>query len=198
MNKMMKLTTCAIGGVALICGCGESNSDSRKTPPPTKSAPTTIAVGDVKINMDEVKAAIHTWQKDRWNADAIVKARQTNGKLKVDDLKVTAKYEDLQPVFDLMVADYVVYVNVIDAFADAANAGEAVSGLLKSFSIDDFIKMTKDVANVVDSAKSIKNKAGWKDAIPIGKDMITITALSSSMTNAGGILKSIFDQVMKK
>ncbi len=163
-----------------------------------KSETTELSVGDVNIDMEKIKAAIKTWQKDRWNADVIAKAKESKGKVSAADLKVQAQYKDLQPMFDLLVDDYVVYVNVLDSFVDASSVGEAVSQLMKAVSFDDMLKMAKDIGNIGASAKSIKDKAGWKDAVPIGKDMITFYALSASMTNASGILKSIFDQVVKK
>lgn len=200
MKNLVKMSVIAVGAAALFAGCGESGSTDRAPVPSgaAKPTPANVTVGNVNINMDEVRAAIKAWQKDRWNADAIVKARKANGKVRVDDLKVQAKYKDLQPMFDLLVADYVVYVNIIDSFADASNAGEAVAALVKSFSMDDLVKMTKDLGKAVDGAKAIKDKAGWKDALPIGKDMLTISALTASMTNAAGILKGILEKSLAK
>ena len=160
-----------------------------------------ISVGDVNIaniNMDDVVAAIRTWQKERWNSDKIGKTRKSKGRVEVDDLKISAHHKDLQPLLDIMVADYVLYVNILDSFVDAQTPQDAVAMLLKSLSLDDFLKMVKALAGTVDSAKSLKDNAGWKDLIPIGKDMVVITAVSASMTNASGILKGIYDQLMAK
>ena len=160
-----------------------------------------VSVGDVNIatiNMDDVVAAIKTWQKERWEADKIVAIRKSKGRVAVDDLKLSANYKGIQPLLDIMIADYIIYVNVLDSFVDAQTPKDAVAMLLKSLSMDDIVKMAKDFASAVDSAKSIKDNAGWRDVIPIGKDMVTIYAVSSSMTNASGILKGIFDKLMSK
>ena len=160
-----------------------------------------VSVGDVNIatiNMDDVVAAIKTWQKERWEADKIVAIRKSKGRVAVDDLKLSANYKGIQPLLDIMIADYIIYVNVLDSFVDAQTPKDAVAMLLKSLSMDDILKMAKDFTSAVDSAKSIKDNAGWKDVIPIGKDMVTIYAVSSSMTNASGILKGIFDKLMSK
>ena len=160
-----------------------------------------VSVGDVNIatiNMDDVVAAIKTWQKERWEADKIVAIRKSKGRVAVDDLKLSANYKGIQPLLDIMIADYIIYVNVLDSFVGAQTPKDAVAMLLKSLSMDDIVKMAKDFASAVDSAKSIKDNAGWRDVIPIGKDMVTIYAVSSSMTNASGILKGIFDKLMSK
>ena len=160
-----------------------------------------ISVDDVNIatiNMDDVVAAIKTWQKERWEADKIVAIRKSKGRVAVDDLKLSANYKEIQPFLDIMIADYIIYVNVLDSFVDAQTPKDAVAMLLKSLSMDDVLKMAKDFAGAVDSAKSIKDNAGWGDVVPIGKDMVTIYAVSSSMTNASGILKGIFNKLMSK
>ena len=160
-----------------------------------------ISVGDVNIaniNMDDVVAAIRTWQKERWNSNKIGKIRKSKGRVEVDDLKLSAHHKDIQPFLDIMVADYVIYVNILDSFVDAQSPQDAVAMLLKSLSLKDMVKMTKDLAAAIDSAKSLKDNAGWKDVVPIGKDMLAITAISASMTNASGILKGIYDQIMSK
>ena len=160
-----------------------------------------ISIGDVNvanINMDDVVAAIKTWQKDRWNSDKIVAIRKSKGRVGVDDLKISAHHKDIQPFLDIIVADYVIYVNILDSFVDAQTPEDAVAMLLKSLSMDDFLKMAKDLAGAIESAKSIKDNAGWKDIVPIGKDMLVITAVSASVTNATGILKGIYDQLMAK
>lgn len=193
--KMMQMMACTMGCVALLCGCGDNNAASGPEEPARK---VTIDVGTVQIDMDKVRAAIHTWQKDRWNADAIVSARAANGRLSASDLKVDANYDDMQPMFDVLVSSYVVYVNALDAFADAKTPSEAVGGLLKVVSFEDSVKMAKDLSKAVDSAKAIKNKAGWRDVAPIARDMVTITSLAASMTNAAGILKGIFDEATAK
>lgn len=208
MNRLIKMsaiTACAATMFGLA-GCGEGESaksnatpeSSPKLAAPVKENKVNLPVGNVNINMEEVRAAIRTWQKDRWNADLIARSKEANGKVCAADFKVKAKYKDLQPTFDLLADDYAFYVNVLDSFADASSAGEAVSKLMNAMSFDDMIKMAKDIGNAVDGAKSIKDKAGWKDALPICKDLVTISAISASMTNASGILQSIFDQVMKK
>lgn len=160
-----------------------------------------VSVGDVNIatiNMDDVVAAIKTWQKERWEADKIVAIRKSKGRVAVDDLKLSANYKGIQPLLDIMIADYIICVNVLDSFVDAQTPKDAVAMLLKSLSMDDILKMAKNCASAVDSAKSIKDNAGWRDVIPIGKDMVTIYAVSSSMINASGILKGIFDKLMSK
>lgn len=160
-----------------------------------------VSIDDINIaniNMDDVVAAIRTWQKKRWNSDKIAAIRKSKGRVAVDDLKLTAHHKDIQPFLDIMVADYVIYVNVLDSFVDAQTPKDAVAMLLKSISVDDVLKMAKDLAGAVDSAKSLKDNAGWSDAVPIGKDLVTIYAASASMTNASGILKGIFDKLMSK
>ena len=208
MNKLFKMSTIVVCTTTMfvLAGCGEGESvrsnvasgTSSKPTAPAKEKTVNLSVGNVNINMEEVRAAIKTWQKDRWNANVIDKAKKSAGKVSAADLKIEAKYKDLQPTFDLLVDDYVIYVNVLDSFADASNASDAVSQLMKAISFDDMVKMAKDIARAVDGAKSIKDKAGWRDALPIGKDIVTISAVSASMTNASGILKSIFDQIVKK
>ena len=160
-----------------------------------------ISVSDVNIaniNMDDVVAAIRTWQKERWNSDKIGKLRKSKGRVEVDDLKLSAHHKDIQPFLDIMIADYVIYVNILDSFVDAKTPQDAVAMLFKSLSMDAFLKMAKDLARAIDSAKSLKDNAGWRDVVPIGQDMLVITAVSASMTNASGILKGIYDQLMAK
>ena len=101
-----------------------------------------ISIGDVNvanINMDDVVAAIKTWQKDRWNSDKIVAIRKSKGRVGVDDLKISAHHKDIQPFLDIIVADYVIYVNILDSFVDAQTPEDAVAMLLKSLSMDDFL-----------------------------------------------------------
>ena len=160
-----------------------------------------VSVNDVtiaNINMDDVVVAIRTWQKERWNSDKIAKIRKSKGRVEVDDLKLSAHHKDLQPFLDIMVADYVLCVNILDSFVDARTPKDAVAMLLKSISMDDILELAKNLAGAKDSAKSIKDNAGLKDVVPIGKDMITIGVISASMTNASGILKGIFNQLMSK
>ena len=208
MNSLIKMSAITACAATMFgwAGCGEGESaksnatpeSSPKLAAPVKENKVNLPVGNVNINMEEVRAAIRTWQKDRWNADVIAKAKETAGRVSVTDLKIEAKYKDLQPTFDLLIDDYVVYVNVLDSFADASSADDAVSQLMKAISFDDMVKMAKDIVRAVDGAKSIKDKAGWRDVLPISKDLVMISAVSASMTNASGILQSIFDQVMKK
>ena len=150
-----------------------ASTESPSQEPTTSSQPSMrISVGDVNIaniNMDDVVAAIKTWQKDRWKSDKIVALRKSKGKVGVDDLKISAHHKDIQPFLDIMVADYVIYVNILDSFVDAQTPQDAVAMLLKSLSMDDFLKMAKALAGAIDSAKSLKDNAGWKDVIPIGK-----------------------------
>ena len=189
-SKMPKSLKESISMASKAQGSAESSNASIK-----------VSIDDVNIaniNMNDVVAAIRTWQKERWNSDRIAKMRKSKGRVEVDDLRLSAHHKDLQPFLDIMVADYVIYVNVLDSFVDAQTPKDAVSMLLKSLSMDDFLKLAKDLAGTIDSAKSMKDNAGWKDAISIGKDMVTIYAVSASMTNASGILKGIFDQLMSK
>ena len=77
-----------------------------------------VSVGDVNIatiNMDDVVAAIKTWQKERWEADKIVAIRKSKGRVAVDDLKLSANYKGIQPLLDIMIADYIIYVNLNSA-----------------------------------------------------------------------------------
>lgn len=184
MNTHGKIAGIACLATLVLCtGCGVGSDKNRPAP---------------KQSVEEIRAAIKAWQKDRWNADLIDKAKKAKGRVSAADLKIEAQYRDLQPTFDLLVGDYVVYVNVLDSFVDASNVGEAVSQLTKAVTFEDVLKMAKDIANAVEGAKSIKDKAGFGDIVPIGKDLKTISTVSASMTNASGILKSIFDNVVKK
>jgi len=184
MNMHGKIAGIACLATLVLCtGCGVGSDKNRPTP---------------KQSVEEIRAAIKAWQKDRWNADLIDKAKKAKGRVSAADLKIEAQYKDLQPTFDLLVGDYVVYVNVLDSFVDASNVGEAVSQLMKAVTFEDAIKMAKDIANAMEGAKSIKDKAGFGDIVSIGKDFKTISTVSASMTNASGILKSIFDNVVKK
>lgn len=151
---------------------------------------------EIRIDVDAIKASIKDWQNERWRQSDIVKFRKANGKVQAGDLRVVANYADLQPIFDLMVADYVVYVNVLDSFADAKSAPEAMVELTKAISLSDVIKMAEDIEKAVENAKSLKSKASWRDSVPIGKDMVAILKIASSMTNATGILKSILEQAV--
>ncbi len=189
-EKMPNSVKESISTAALLPEPSASNKPSLK-----------VSIGDVNIasiNMDDVVAAVKTWQKKRWNADKIVAIRKSKGRVAVDDLKLSAHYTGFQPFLDIMIADYVIYVNVLDSFVDAQSPKDAVAMLLKSLSMGDILKMAKNLAEAIDSAKSIKDNAGWKDAVPIASDMVTITAISASMTNATGILKGIFDKLMSK
>lgn len=151
---------------------------------------------DIQIDVSALKASIKEWQNERWRQSDIVRSRQANGKVQMNDLHVVANYADLQPIFDLMVADYIVYVNVIDSFAEAKSVPEAMVEVSKSISLPDVIKMSTDIEKAVENAKTLKSKASWRDSVPIGKDMVAILKISSSMTNATGILKAILEQAV--
>lgn len=210
MKKLIKIATVVVGIGAMtgLTGCGDGKSDKQVTPPkasakasaPAKAASVTLTVNDLNLNfdMEDIRGAIKEWQKDRWNADVIAKARETSGKVSAADLKMKSQYKELQSTFDLLVDEYVTYVNVIDSFADASSPSEAALNLTKAISLDDVVRMAKNLGQVVDDAKAIKDNASWTDAVTIGKDLVTISAASASMVNASGILKNIFEQITKK
>jgi hypothetical protein len=154
-------------------------------------------VKNVEVNKDDVKAAIKVWQGSRWKNDEIIAARNKNGKVRTEDLAVKCNLEEMQPIADLLVADYIMAVNLLDAFQATPNEAEAVKALVSAISLEDVAKMMADAAKVTLSLKDLKEKAQnnkWK----FMKDSYLITSMSSSMSGGFKIVKEILEKELSK
>lgn len=154
-------------------------------------------VKNVEVNKDDVKAAIKVWQGSRWKNDEIIAARNKNGKVRTEDLAVKCNLEEMQPIADLLVADYIMAVNLLDAFQATPNEAEAVKALVSAISLEDVAKMMADAAKVTLSLKDLKEKAQnnkWK----FMKDSYLITSMSSSMSGGFKIVKEILEKELGK
>ena len=154
-------------------------------------------VENVEVNKDDVKAAIKVWQESRWKNDEIIAARNKNGKVRTEDLAVKCNLEEMQPIADLLVADYIMAVNLLDAFQATPNEAEAVKALVSAISLEDVAKMMADAAKVTLSLKDLKEKAQnnkWK----FMKDSYLITSMSSSMSGGFKIVKEILETELGK
>jgi len=162
-----------------------------------KKMASSISNSEVEVNKDDVKAAIKVWQGSRWKNDEIIAARNKNGKVRTEDLAVKCNLEEMQPIADLLVADYIMAVNLLDAFQATPNEAEAVKALVSAISLEDVAKMMADAAKVTLSLKDLKEKAQnnkWK----FMKDSYLITSMSSSMSGGFKIVKEILEKELGK
>ena len=191
-----KSLVCVVA-TACFAGCWfESDSDAKKAV--AKQLVQVDLKNDnmrvvVDVNKDDIKAAINVWQNSRWKNDEIIAARSKSGKVRIDDLAFTCNLPEMQPIADLLIADYVIAVNVLDSFVSTPNIEEAVKSLMASISIEDVIKMMSDTAKVLLDMKDLEDKIKnnkWK----FMKDTYQITTMSSSMSGGLKIIKSILEK----
>jgi hypothetical protein len=152
---------------------------------------------NITVNKNDVKNVIAAWQTSRWKAKEIENARKKNGKVQIDDLKVQCNLEEMQPIADLLVADYIMAVNLLDAFQATPNNAEAVKALVAAISLEDVAKMMADAAKVTLSLKDLKEKAQnnkWK----FMKDSYLIALMSNSMTGGLKIVKTILEKELNR
>lgn len=187
MKERIITMVAGVGMMLGIAGCGDADNLNIAIKSPSNKSEVNITV-----NKDDVKKVIAAWQTSRWKANEIENARKKNGKVQIDDLKVQCNLPEMQPMADLLVADYIMAVNLLDAYAAAPNEAEAVKMLVSSISMKDVAKMLEDSAKVVLSLKEIKDKAAsnkWKFI----KDSALITSMSASMGNGVKILKTLLE-----
>jgi hypothetical protein len=152
---------------------------------------------NITVNKNDVKNVIAAWQTSRWKAKEIENARKKNGKVQIDDLKVQCNLEEMQPIADLLVADYIMAVNLLDAFQATPNNAEAVNALVAAISLEDVAKMMADAAKVTLQLKDLKEKAKnnkWK----FMKDSYLIALMSNSMTGGLKIVKTILEKELNR
>jgi hypothetical protein len=152
---------------------------------------------NITVNKNDVKNVIAAWQTSRWKAKEIENARKKNGKVQIDDLKVQCNLEEMQPIADLLVADYIMAVNLLDAFQATPNNAEAVKALVAAISLEDVAKMMADAAKVTLQLKDLKEKAKnnkWK----FMKDSYLIALMSNSMTGGLKIVKTILEKELNR
>jgi hypothetical protein len=103
----------------------------------------------------------------------------------------------MQPIADLLVADYIMAVNLLDAFQATPNNAEAVKALVAAISLEDVAKMMADAAKVTLQLKDLKEKAKnnkWK----FMKDSYLIALMSNSMTGGLKIVKTILEKELNR
>ena len=191
MKERVITMVAGVGMMLGIAGCGDADNLNIAIKSPSNKSEVNITV-----NKNDVKKVIAAWQTSRWKANEIENARKKNGKVQIDDLKVQCNLPEMQPMADLLVADYIMAVNLLDAYAAAPNEAEAVKMLVSSISMKDVAKMLEDSAKVMLSLKEIKDKAvsnKWKFI----KDSALITSMSASMGNGVKILKTLLENQKK-
>jgi phosphoribosylformimino-5-aminoimidazole carboxamide ribonucleotide (ProFAR) isomerase len=151
----------------------------------------------VIVDKNDIKAAIKVWQESRWKNDEIIAARKKNGKVRTKDLAVMCNLKEMQSIADLLVADYIVAVNLLDAFQSTPNELEAVKALVAAISLEDVAKMMADAAKVMLSLKDLKEKA-QNNKWEFMKDAYLITLMSSSMNGGFKIVKTILEKEVNK
>ena len=150
----------------------------------------------VNINKNDVKAAIRMWQDSRWKSNEIKAARKKCGKVQINDIAVNCNLPEMQPIADLIVANYIIAVNLLDAFESTPNETEAIKVLVSSISLKDVAKMTSDASKIMSSMDEIKEKAKnnkWK----FTKDTYLVTKMSASMSGGLKIVKQILEKHSK-
>ena len=181
-----------VGMMLGIAGCGDADSLNIAI----KSSSNKSEV-NITVNKDDVKKVIAAWQTSRWKAKEIENARKKNGKVQIDDLKVQCNLSEMQPMVDLLVADYIIAVNLLDAFQATSDEAEAVKAFVAAISLEDVAKMMADAAKVTLSLKDLKEKAQnnkWK----FMKDSYLIASMSNSMTGGLKIVKTILEEELNR
>jgi hypothetical protein len=103
----------------------------------------------------------------------------------------------MQPIADLLIADYIMAVNLLDAFQSTPNEAEAIKALVAAISLEDVAKMMADAAKVTLSLKDLKEKA-QNNKLKFMKDSYLIASMSNSMTGGFKIVKTILEKELNR
>ena len=155
---------------------------------------------DVSTKEAQIKAALKAWQGKRWKGDVIASARKERGKVSIADLTEKCETEELQPIMDILVADYVTLVNSLDAYVDATNAEEALAKFTSALSLSDIAKILEDSAKIVQTLNELRNGTSTFDFAKIkalSSDAITIGKVTLSIGDVCGLSKDILSIVLR-
>ncbi len=155
-------------------------------------------VSDIPATVEKnIKASIKSWQQKRWKSDVIKGARREKGKVEIADLTEECKTKELQPVLDMLIADYVMMVNCIDAYADSDNEVEALARFSSALSLSDIAKILEDSAKLVQTLDNLRKGTSAFDAARLTKlaaDAITIGKVTLSIGDVCGLSKNLLSQ----
>lgn len=126
----------------------------------------------------------------------IEKARKEQGKVTIADLTEKCQVAEVQPIVDLLVSDYVISANLLDAYESSNDEIEAMSKLASSISMSDVTKMLSDSVMVLTRFDEIK-KAALRNPIGIAKDGLLVGKMASSMGGGVKVLKHLLEKSMK-
>lgn len=149
------------------------------------------------IDTAKIKSAIKAWQGKRWKGDVITSARKDKGKVSISDLTEECETAELQPVMDILVADYVMLVNCVDAYAEADNEAAALAAFHSSLSMSDIAKTLEDSAKIVQTLNDLRKETGSFELAKVkalGVDAITIGKMTLSIGDVCGLAKDLLSQ----
>lgn len=195
-SKVRKLTGCFIviflvvaviwGGVKLYRKIKKVKDDFLRVDPQEEAAD--------KKDIGKIRAKIREWKRTRWKADVIEAAKRAKGEVSVSDLTEKCATAELQPVMDLIVGDYVLLVNGIDAYADANNEREALANFCKRFSLSGVDKMLVRSDGLKNYLKNLRNTTSRFDLERLkglGSDAVLIGKVTLNMIDVCGLAKDL-------
>ena len=149
---------------------------------------------DVSLTKEQIKEKIQKWQNDRWKKDVIDTARNTKGTVSASDLAETCETAELQPVMDLLIADYALLVNGLDAYAAASDETAALKAFTSSISASDLAKIRDDGTKLKDALNDLKEKTSLSDVSrmkALASDGMKIGKLALSVGDMCGVVKKL-------
>ncbi|MBR4652841.1 MAG: zinc ribbon domain-containing protein [Kiritimatiellae bacterium] len=183
-----------------VCDLGEIVEgvpmESLESPQAASHPHTTDSGVSGQINIETIKASIRKWQKTRWKSDVIESARKEHGKVTISDLTEKCQTAELQPVMDIVVADYVLLINTVDAFADANNEAEALTRFANALSLSDIAKILKDTAKILQTLGELKKGTSFRDFAKVkalAADAIAIGKVELCIGDVCGLSKQILE-----
>lgn len=124
-------------------------------------------------------------------------ARKAKGRVEIADLAETCETSELQPVMDILIADYVMLVNSVDAYAEADNEAEALAKFYSSLSMSDIAKVLEDSAQLARTLNDLRKGVGKFDfakAKALASDAITIGKVTLNVGDVCGFAKGLLSQ----
>lgn len=159
--------------------------------------PVAVSTNANGTDADGIKSSIRSWQNKRWKCGAIMAARKAKGRVEIADLAETCETSELQPVMDILIADYVMLVNSVDAYAEADNEAEALAKFYSSLSMSDIAKVLEDSAQLARTLNDLRKGVGKFDfakAKALASDAITIGKVTLNVGDVCGFAKGLLSQ----
>ncbi len=186
MDKVMKVADEGIQAMDQIArSLNDGNGDQGTEAPLTK---------------EQIKEKIQKWQNDRWKKDVIESARNAKGTVSASDLAETCETAELQSVMDLLIADYVLLVNGLDAYAAASDETAALKELTTSVSASDLTRIRDDGAKLKNALNDLKEKASLSDVSrmkALASDGVKFGKLALSVSDVCGVVKNLLAEAAK-